>query len=161
VAQRALAQPGAAVRRRHGPQPHALVEGRRPPPLRARIPLPGHAVEASGPGRRAHDRAVRGAARSRPGVLHPFHHGPPGAPHPASRTRCIPRFVYAEELMSTTREGTTPMSKLATYLDKRADLRAHDSALKATAKTEDKLAAKEARNKAKDSHRVDLAEAKE
>ncbi|HJC29132.1 MAG TPA: hypothetical protein H9759_07040 [Candidatus Dietzia intestinipullorum] len=53
------------------------------------------------------------------------------------------------------------MGKLATYRDKRADLRAHASALKATAKTEAKLAAKEARNKAKESHRVDLAEAKE
>src|SRR5699024_2797770 len=63
--------------------------------------------------------------------------------------------------MSATREGSTPMGKLATYRDKRADLRAHASALKATAKTEAKPAAKEARNKAKESHRVDLAEAKE
>lgn len=53
------------------------------------------------------------------------------------------------------------MGKLTTYRDKRATLRAHASALKATAMTEAKLAAKETRNKAKEAHRVELAEAKE
>lgn len=53
------------------------------------------------------------------------------------------------------------MGKLTTYRDKRANLRAHASALKASAKTEAKLAAKEARQKAREAHRVDLAEAKE
>ncbi|MBB1031975.1 hypothetical protein G6027_14005, partial [Dietzia sp. SLG310A2-38A2] len=52
------------------------------------------------------------------------------------------------------------MGKLTTYRDKRAELRAHASALKATAMTEAKLAAKEARHQAKEAHRVDLAEAK-
>lgn len=53
------------------------------------------------------------------------------------------------------------MGKLQTYRAKRAELRAHASALKSTAMTEAKLAAKETRNKAKESHRVELAEAKE
>jgi len=53
------------------------------------------------------------------------------------------------------------MGKLTTYRDKRANLRAHASALKATARTEAKLAAKEARQKAREAHRVDLTEAKE
>lgn len=53
------------------------------------------------------------------------------------------------------------MGKLTTYRDKRANLRAHASALKASAMTEAKLAAKETRHKAKEAHRVELAEAKE
>lgn len=53
------------------------------------------------------------------------------------------------------------MGKLATYRDKRANLRAHASALKATAMTEAKLAAKETREKAKEAHKVERAEAKE
>ncbi|MBB1024876.1 MULTISPECIES: DUF6474 family protein [unclassified Dietzia] len=52
------------------------------------------------------------------------------------------------------------MGKLTTYRDKRAELRAHAAALKATAMTEAKLAAKETRHKAKEAHRVELAEAK-
>lgn len=52
------------------------------------------------------------------------------------------------------------MGKLTTYRDKRAELRAHASALKSTAMTEAKLAAKETRQKAKEAHRVDLAEAR-
>lgn len=53
------------------------------------------------------------------------------------------------------------MGKLTTYRDKRAELRAHASALKSTAMKEAKLAAKETRKKAKEAHRVELAEAKE
>lgn len=53
------------------------------------------------------------------------------------------------------------MGKLTTYRDKRANLRAHTSALKATARTEAKLAAEETRKKAKEAHRVELAETKE
>ncbi len=53
------------------------------------------------------------------------------------------------------------MGKLTTYRENRAKLRAHASALKATAQTEAKLAAKEARQKAREGHRVDLTEAKE
>lgn len=53
------------------------------------------------------------------------------------------------------------MGKLATYRDKRANLRAHTSALKKTARTEAKLAAEETRKKAKEAHRVELAETKE
>lgn len=53
------------------------------------------------------------------------------------------------------------MGKLTTYRDKRAELKAHARALKSTAMTEAKLAAKETREKAKDAHRVELAEAKE
>ena len=63
--------------------------------------------------------------------------------------------------MFATREGSTPMGKLTTYRDKRADLRARAAALKSTAMTEAKLAAKETRKKAKEAHRVELAEAKE
>lgn len=53
------------------------------------------------------------------------------------------------------------MGKLTTYRDKRAELKAHAAALKSTAMTEAKLAAKESREKAKKAHRVELAEAKE
>ena len=53
------------------------------------------------------------------------------------------------------------MGKLTTYRDKRAELKAHAKALKSTAMKEAKLAAKETRAKAKEAHRVDLAEAKE
>jgi len=53
------------------------------------------------------------------------------------------------------------MGKLQTYRARRAELRAHAAALKSTAMTEAKLAAKETRNKAKEAHRVELAEAKE
>lgn len=52
------------------------------------------------------------------------------------------------------------MGKLTTYRDKRAELRAHAAALKSTAMTEAKLAAKETRKQAKEAHRVELAEAK-
>lgn len=52
------------------------------------------------------------------------------------------------------------MGKLTTYRDKRAGLRAHAAALKSTAMTEAKLAAKEARKQAREAHRVELAEAK-
>lgn len=53
------------------------------------------------------------------------------------------------------------MGKLTTYRGKRAELRAHAAALKSTAMTEAKLAAKETRKKAQEAHRVELAEAKE
>ncbi|WP_295651788.1 DUF6474 family protein [uncultured Dietzia sp.] len=53
------------------------------------------------------------------------------------------------------------MGKLTTYRDKRAELKAHARALKSTAMTEAKLAAKETREKAREAHRVDLAETKE
>ena len=52
------------------------------------------------------------------------------------------------------------MGKLRNLREDRAQVRAHTSALKSKAKTEARLAAKEVREKAREAHRVELAEAK-